>query len=297
MAAVETNVSVWVTRLIKAVIVGLCLYLAYVAGKWGLADYYSEQSYQITRSWANGEVTEESWQKNHGLLDKALSLDPIHPTYNHRMGRLYHIRMGMKPLERDKYGALAKQHFEHSLEIRPYWPLTWANLALVKRDLREFDERFFEATVNAARYGPWEPGVHQILASIGLPYTFVFADEPEAKAAIVGSVTRGLRSPVSYAPREVLVQLKQSRLSVDAELIAALENMLLDHEWDRNTEVFTEVALLFWNRWSDGVPQELARKIAGAADRRVLNVVDQYDKLMRVCPWMQRDDNFDRYCR
>lgn len=289
--------SVWIVRAIKFVIVGLCLYLAYVAGKWGLADYYSEQSYQITRAWANGEVTEESWRKNHALLDRALSLDPTHPTYNHRMGRLYHVRMGMEPLRRDENGALAKQHFERSIEIRPYWPLTWANLALVKRDLREFDDRFFEATIKAARYGPWEPGVHQILASVGLPFAFVFADEPEARAAIIGSVTRGLRSPVSYAPREVLAQLKNSQLLVDAELIAALENMLLAHEWDRNTEVFTEVSLLFWSRWPDGVPQQLSRKIAGVADRRTLSVVDQYDKLMRVCPWMRRDGYFDRYCR
>lgn len=287
--------SVWTTRAIKLVIVALCVYLAYVAGKWGLADYYAEQSYQITRSWANGEVTEASWHENHELLDKALSLDPTHPTYNHRMGRLYHIRMSMDSAQRNEYAFRAIEHLDRSLEIRPYWPMTWANLALVKRDLREFDDRFAEAAVNAARYGPWEPGVHRILASIGLPYGILL--EGDAKTAVVGSITRGLRSPVRGAARNVLARLKAYSTFADKTLIGALEVMLLEHEWDDKAGVFTEVAMLFWHRWSDEARRTLAREIAGVANHRVLRVVRDHDRLMLVCPWMARDGVYERFCR
>lgn len=287
----------WAFQAGKVVIVVLCLYLAYVAGKWGLADYYAEQSYQTLVSWRTDELTLDSWAEAHDALRRALELDPMHPTYHHRMGRLYHLRLRMEPLQRDEWGALAKQHFHESLAVRPYWPLTWANLALVKRDLAEFDNEMVEALVNAATYGPWEPGVHEMLAEVGLPYLAAFSGD--AKAAITGSIARGLRSPVPRAPRAVLEKLKQYQASIDQDLAAALESMLVSEEWTDAKEIlFTEVSLMLWNEWSPAGRRALMDNIMGSTDRLpVLNLVSRYGKLGMVCPRLPRDNKFQRFCR
>ncbi|MBD3645967.1 MAG: hypothetical protein HUJ31_00640, partial [Pseudomonadales bacterium] len=115
----------WVFQAIRVVIVVLCLYLAFVAGKWGLADYYAERSYEVMLSWRDADaLTDSSWQEAHDALARALELDSTHPTYHHRMGRLYHVQMRLDPLQRGKWGARAKDHFHQSIVVRPYLPLT-----------------------------------------------------------------------------------------------------------------------------------------------------------------------------
>jgi len=272
------------------------LYLASVAGKWGLADYYASQSYEILTSWRTEPLTDESWQAAHDALAAALSLDPTHPTYHHRMGRLYHLRMRMDPLHRQKWGDLAKQDFHASLDVRPYWPLTWANLALVKRDLAEFDGEMMQALVNAAKYGPWEPGVHEMLAEIGLPYLPLYSGQ--AKAAIVGSITRGLRSPVGGAPRRVLHKIEQYQDNIDRETAAGIEQMLLNTEWtDSRETLFSHLVLMLWNDWSPSARQTFIHDILGSADQpRVLQLIDQYEKLGIFCPRLPRDRHFAKFC-
>jgi len=74
--------------------------------------------------------------------------------------------------------------------MRPASPFAWANVALVKFRLGALDAEFGAAVENAARLGPWEPGVQRTLADIG------FAGWGElpvpARSAITGAIERGL---------------------------------------------------------------------------------------------------------
>jgi cytochrome c-type biogenesis protein CcmH/NrfG len=49
---------------------------------------------------------------------------------------------------------------------RPAWPYGWLDLARMKLAAGEFDNELDRAVRNAARFGPWEPGVQLALAEI-----------------------------------------------------------------------------------------------------------------------------------
>ena len=55
-----------------------------------------------------------------------------------------------------------------SLETRPSWPVTWANLVYIKWEKREFDDDFLRYLHNATHYGPNTPEVHQVIAALGV---------------------------------------------------------------------------------------------------------------------------------
>ena len=55
-----------------------------------------------------------------------------------------------------------------SLETRPSWPVTWANLVYIKWEKGEFDDDFLRYLNNAAHYGPNTPEVHQVIAALGV---------------------------------------------------------------------------------------------------------------------------------
>lgn len=55
-----------------------------------------------------------------------------------------------------------------SLETRPSWPVTWANLVYIKWEKREFDDDFHRYLKYASHYGPNTPEVHQVIATLGI---------------------------------------------------------------------------------------------------------------------------------
>ena len=55
-----------------------------------------------------------------------------------------------------------------SLETRPSWPVTWANLVYIKWEKGEFDDDFLRYLNNATHYGPNTPEVHQVIAALGV---------------------------------------------------------------------------------------------------------------------------------
>ena len=184
-----------------AVLISGLLYIAYIAVCWGIADWHSEQATQIIERWRKGEeVTKEQWVEAHTAIEQALSLDPKHPAYLHRMGRLYHIgmlpRLSSVQVFRER-GELSKQYFRDAIAMRRSWPSTWSNLALVKRDLGEFDEEMDLAIEKAVTLGPWEPEVHRMIATTGLPRFRAFS--PPVRAMLAENVKRGLLSPTRQA--------------------------------------------------------------------------------------------------
>lgn len=55
-----------------------------------------------------------------------------------------------------------------SLQHRPSWPVTWANLVYVKSLKNQFDDSFQNYLSNASFFGPNSPEVHTVVASVGL---------------------------------------------------------------------------------------------------------------------------------
>ena len=64
--------------------------------------------------------------------------------------------------------ALAKRHYIEASKARPLWPVTWANLAMVKWRLQEFDEEMLMYLDKADDLGPQSVEVHILYTRLGL---------------------------------------------------------------------------------------------------------------------------------
>ena len=281
--------------MLKVLVIALCLWLVVIAAMRGLADYYADQSYQLVSSWrAAPELAE--WERAKGALDSALRLDATNPTYHHRMGRLYHIGMGLDPAQSAAFADLASAHFLSSLDVRPAWPLTWAGVALLKADLRQFDDEFSNAVLNATRYGPWEPGVHQIMAGIGGRGLILM--RPDVRQAIAASNVRGLLSPVRRANTAVLAALESYSMFDRPHILPSLAHLLITEDWVAvRAGNFARIAFMFWRQWDNATQSMLVDKIVAAADETaVFAQVQKAGQLDEICPKLPENSGRKRLC-
>jgi hypothetical protein len=288
---------------IVVLIIGL-LYTAYVAVCWGLADWYAEDAHQILLTWNSGEaITEETWQAAHTAMETALYLDPSHPTYLHRMGRLYHIRMMSRLAPVSEFrdlGQKSKEYYRESIGMRRTWPLTWANLALVKRDLGEFDAEMEEAVTSAVTYGPWEPGVHRIIAVVGVSRLHLFSEE--LRVQIAENVRRGLMSPTRNAWSGMDAVLKRFPYGVRGEVLAAISELLVEEKWQAYEQVqMATMGFWLWPKLNADARNAFLERLIEAIKEGeqvspLMNLIQTNDKTALVCPRLPRTEQFRRYC-
>lgn len=62
----------------------------------------------------------------------------------------------------------AKIDYLMATKARPLWPVTWANLAMVKWRLQEFDDEMLHYLNNANKLGPQSVEVHILYARLGI---------------------------------------------------------------------------------------------------------------------------------
>lgn len=153
-------------------VIGALLLLVLVSVRWMLADIYAYQSQRIVDRWANGDpVIEAEWLSAKEYLDSALLQDPSHPDYLEDMAQLYHWTILQQGLSGDKLRrnlAIASDFYQQAIQRRPAWPYAWANYALAKAQLRDWDDSFRHALRQAIQLGPWEPAVQKAVVEAGL---------------------------------------------------------------------------------------------------------------------------------
>ena len=150
----------------------LCTACAGLAFAWSWADYQASRADYIVASWQRGEpVTEPEWQHAKGLQSSALFWRGQQPDYLEAMGQLYYWRN----TQTDISAAALDQNFEASLRYyrlaiaqRPLWPYAWANVALIKAQMRLWDAEFYTALIRAQQLGPWETRVQLAVHEAGL---------------------------------------------------------------------------------------------------------------------------------
>lgn len=184
-------------------IILLALSGAVLAVSMGMADVYAQRGYDIMDSWsAKNPMTQDSWNDAYAEIERAQRLAPFHPVYHQRLARLERLSLSqwlVIAAERRQAADRGIAHLHASLEIRPYWPTAWIELAYLKWIRGEMDDEFYLALSNAARYGPWEPYVIRVLVAFGYErYSLVMA-EPANADVIIGAYVKGLRSPVRSA--------------------------------------------------------------------------------------------------
>lgn len=108
-----------------------------------------------------------------------------------QMGTLNLVRMRASRVPREAVALTrdARIRFRQALSQRPTSPFLWANLALAKLYLDEFDAEFIAALRHADELGPWEPIVQQVVVFAGLAAWQHL--EPGVQQALVRTLERG----------------------------------------------------------------------------------------------------------
>ena len=124
----------------------------------------------------------DEWQINSSLVDKsqianaeqyAVRAIDLHPSFALYTDSLSAV-LQWKAL--DEEDSLTKMELLNeaeelnltSLQHRPSWPATWANLVYIKWLKNELDHSFQNYLSKASFFGPNSPEVHSVIATIGL---------------------------------------------------------------------------------------------------------------------------------
>jgi hypothetical protein len=101
----------------------------------------------------------------------------------------------------------AKAHYLRASELRPYWPVTWASLVMVKWRQQQLDDELLLYLQTAANLGPQKPEVHTVIVEFGLAlyranHPFLLHIRPE----FYRRLALGLKNPQS---RQQIIHLIQ----------------------------------------------------------------------------------------
>jgi len=132
------------------------------------------------------------------------------------LGALYLTRMRAAGNPREALAVTrdARVRLLQALQLRPTSPFLWANLALTKLYLNEFDDEMRAALRHADELGPWEPTVQETVLFVGLA---AWQDlDSGMRQALVRTVERG----ASRNPRKMF-EIVNSYTRLD--LVCAIE--------------------------------------------------------------------------
>lgn len=292
-------VTLWSINAIKIFAVIACLYAAYVAGKWGLADLYFVRAYDLMNKWT-GQPTAGEWNDALGEMQRAVAWDKSNPDYNDGLARLCYLGTLVIPSEREKYGGCAETAFEASISARPTWPSAWAGLAYVKAALGESDARLERAVLEATQLGAWDPEVHRLVAVVGtlgldgLP--------PKVQSAIIDNDVRGIAGPEIGRAMEVVDALEGYAPSdlrlVMVEAAAEMQAMAwVDDRGMRRYKTFSRVSIEFWTYFTPSQRELfLDRAVQNMGLSPVLSLARKHHRLADVCPLVARQEGAARFC-
>lgn len=133
-------------------------------------EFYGARNY--IESWQeSGKVqNEHEIEQAQEFAERALSLHNNFPLYFDTLSTVLQWKALNSDNKESAMRALeeAEQLNLRSTNLRPAWPVTWANLAYIKWLKQEYDDDFIRYTNNASSFGPYTPEVHIVLANIGL---------------------------------------------------------------------------------------------------------------------------------
>jgi len=167
----------------------------------GLADLAYFPARHTMHAWSHGIAPSPTqWVAARGALRDARRLEPDNPLFVEETGRMFEKRVAAadpaQPVVRS-YLARALDEFRLAARMRPASPFVWTNIALVKFRLGAFDAEFGAAVDNAARLGPWEPGVQRTLADLG------FAGWTDLPGPARATVARAIERALITQPKEI----------------------------------------------------------------------------------------------
>ncbi len=176
-------------------LIGIILCLIYFAVSWGFADLFVKQANYDLQQWEKqGRISQDSWKSIHTMLAKARYLEPYNPEILESQGTAYY--------QLYRYGAVKKivlqqtlNYYLKAVQQKPVSAYIWANIAIIKFRLRQYDAQFLAALENAYILGAWVPFVQHAIAEVGLAawYRLPKKFRKKGRTVIFATVERGMR--------------------------------------------------------------------------------------------------------
>ena len=186
--------------------------------KWGIADIKAYPARYAIAEWEKDSrfPSQEELDKAIKAINTAISWQPNNPEVSDLKGRLNHYKALISENQLVRNSALqeALKSYKHSIAQRPQWPYSWANLALIKAQLGEFDNDYKQAIRQSATNGPWENAVNIAITEAGLIGWRTLSSEEQL--LIIENIQRGMRRNLNHI--KVIINRYNSRSLICAYL-------------------------------------------------------------------------------
>ena len=185
------------SKLVNAIIfslMGLFSWLIYLATCWGLADLLAKPAaYQISL-WEqpNSIAKAAAWPTTLTQLQWAINLEPANPDLLELISRAYYLHSNFDIGIKFQLTSL-QQALNYNLQAirqRPVSAYTWANIALLKSQLQQYDAQFETAIKQAIILGKWEPLVQHLVIEAGL--TAWYQLPQSTRWLVLAAIERGI---------------------------------------------------------------------------------------------------------
>lgn len=175
---------------------------AAIAGSWMIGEIRLVDLRRTLDTWAReGEVSSlAEWESAQGELTFAMKLLSDSSEQYGLAGMLHEWRFFVadSPIDTEADIIRIRQNaidsYRRAAELRPAWPLGWAELARQKAMLGQDDAEFSLALQRALTLGPYEESVAVLVADIATFAWPSIAADPELQEMILASLARGFSS-------------------------------------------------------------------------------------------------------
>ncbi len=156
---------------IALLLICLCSWATYHAARLAIADvlHYPVKSWLKTVD-STKPLSVHELEKAETKILRSISFNPNNAEYREYLGRIHYLRAINNFQDASLFRKNIHQAYlahKKAIKLRPQWPYSWANLALMKSHLQQFDVEYLYAVNQAVRFGPWEISSNDALAQAG----------------------------------------------------------------------------------------------------------------------------------
>ncbi|MFG0605989.1 exopolysaccharide biosynthesis protein VpsP [Vibrio mimicus] len=193
----------------RACVSASALLVIYLAFQQGIASLYALSAEKELLAWNDTPAHMPAVEEAQFAIQKAIEHNPAHPQYTFLAGRIWQWQAYlMKEDAQDNALKRAKAYYLESVQQRPTWPDSWAELLKIEAQLSERERlspELNEYMAMAAHYGPYTPAVNMAISQVGLSKWSYW--NREQKWLVIEHLARGLNGKNS---RHLLVDYLKS---------------------------------------------------------------------------------------
>lgn len=190
-------------------IISLLLYFSYLAVGIGIADLYAYSPRQKIEFWKNQQIPPSASELQEALtgIRSAIHWSSGNGEYHDIEGLLLYYQALNQHAQQNIAGfteltQTALSSFRTASDLRPHWPYSHANIALMKSALNQYDNEFLHAISNATTFGPWENAVNVTVATAGFAGWHKL--DTQTRQLVLENTERGLKRNIKQIKQQLI---------------------------------------------------------------------------------------------